>query len=272
MVLHRVAACDRSTEEHPMPPDAAPRTPDGGPSLPAPSPHLEELNRLRTEFTRFMLTYRFAVEEMTTKVGILREEFLHLHAYNPIEHVGSRLKTPESLIAKVARKGIEPSFEAIREAVTDIAGVRVTCSFTSDVYRVFDMLTGQADLTVRRVRDYVREPKPSGYRSLHAVVDVPVFLSSSVVAVPVELQLRTIAMDFWASLEHKIFYKYRGEAPPEVAHALREAADTAHRLDDLMEGLHERLHAPAAGQATDQVVVPTDDVLEHLRTIRARRT
>ncbi|WP_370634545.1 GTP pyrophosphokinase family protein [Actinotalea sp. Marseille-Q4924] len=254
-----------------MTPDAAPPADRGGLGFPPPSPHLEELNRLRTEFTRFMLTYRFAVEEMTTKIGILREEFLHLHAYNPIEHVGSRVKTPESLIAKVARKGIDPSFDAIRAEVTDIAGVRVTCSFTSDVYRVFDMLSGQADLTVRRVRDYVLEPKPSGYRSLHAVVEVPVFLSSSVVQVPVELQLRTIAMDFWATLEHKIFYKYRGDAPAEVAGALRQAAETAHRLDVLMEGLHDRLHRADARPATDEVVVPTDDVLEHLRMIRARR-
>ncbi|MCL3860978.1 GTP pyrophosphokinase family protein [Actinotalea sp. K2] len=218
-----------------------------------------------------MLQYRFGVDEVTTKIGILREEFRLLHDYNPIEHVSSRLKSPESIIGKVARKGCDPSFEAIRASITDIAGIRVTCSFASDVYRLFDMLTGQSDLTVLEVKDYIRSPKPNGYRSLHALLEVPVFLSDGVVPVIVEVQLRTIAMDFWASLEHKIFYKYQRSVPSDVLDGLAEAAETAHRLDDLMETLHHRVHnGDAVVDRPDNTLVPTDDVLERLRAIRTQ--
>lgn len=231
---------------------------------------LGDLSQLRTEFTRFMLQYQFGVDEVTTKIGILREEFRLLHDYNPIEHVSSRLKTPESIIGKVARKGCDPSFEAIRSTITDIAGVRVTCSFTSDVYRLFDQLTGQADLRVIEVKDYIKDPKPNGYRSLHALLEVPVFLSDKVVQVIVEVQFRTVAMDFWASLEHKIYYKYRRAAPAEVLEQLAEAADTAHRLDRLMEDLHQQVHAGSDAKVpgADHHLVPTDDVLSQLRAIR----
>ncbi|HEU0257514.1 MAG TPA: GTP pyrophosphokinase family protein, partial [Microbacteriaceae bacterium] len=154
-----------------------------------------------------MMPYKFGIDEVNTKIQILREEFNQLHSYNPIEHVSSRLKTPESLVEKVTRRGIEPSFEAMRETITDIAGVRVTCSFVSDVYRVFDLITGQNDLRLLVAKDYIATPKPNGYKSLHAIVEVPVFLSTGSVDVPVEVQFRTIAMDFWAALEHKIHYK-----------------------------------------------------------------
>ncbi|MFC4561586.1 GTP pyrophosphokinase family protein [Nocardiopsis mangrovi] len=244
----------------------------GGPLADLDPALLGDLTQLRTEFTRFMLQYRFGVDEVITKIGILREEFRLLHDYNPIEHVGSRLKSPESIIAKVARKGSDPSFEAIRESITDIAGVRLTCSFTSDVYRLFDMLTSQSDLTVIEVKDYIAHPKPNGYRSLHALVKVPVFLSDGAVQVTVELQFRTIAMDFWASLEHKIFYKYRREVPREVVDHLTEAAETANRLDSLMEDLHQRVHAGGIGvPGPDDHLVPTDAVLERFHAIRAHR-
>lgn len=230
----------------------------------------DELAALRTEFTRFMLQYKFGIDEVTTKISILQEEFALLHAYNPIEHVTSRLKAPESVISKVVRQGISPSFDAIRENVTDIAGIRVICSFTSDVYRVADMLGHQSDITVLRTKDYIAAPKANGYRSLHALVQVPVFLSQGPVPVTVEVQIRTIAMDFWASLEHKIFYKYRGEAPPDVATSLAEAAETAHRLDALMEQLHQRVHGEGARTPTPpSVLEPDDRLLERLRAIRA---
>ncbi len=230
---------------------------------------LGDLNQLRSEFTRFMLQYQFGIEEITTKISILREEFRLLHDYNPIEHVGSRVKSPESIISKVVRKGSPPSFEAIRESITDIAGIRVTCSFTSDVYRLFDMLTSQPDITVLSVKDYIQTPKPNGYRSLHALVEVPVFLSDSVANVVVELQFRTIAMDFWASLEHKIYYKFRSTPPEGVLEHLSEAAETAHRLDSLMENLHRQVHAadPTPGEAGNHLI-PTDEVLERLLHIR----
>lgn len=230
---------------------------------------LGDLNQLRREFTRFMLQYQFAVQEVTTKISILREEFRLLHDYNPIEHVGSRLKTPESLINKVTRKGCAPSFDAIRSEITDIAGVRVTCSFTSDVYRLFDMLTNQSDISVHTVKDYIATPKANGYRSLHALVEVPVFLSDSVEHVMLEIQFRTIAMDFWASTEHKIFYKYKSTPPPAVLAQLTEAAETAHRLDSMMEELHRQVHAVGTSPGVpDNYLVPTDAVLQRLIQIR----
>jgi putative GTP pyrophosphokinase len=216
-------------------------TMDGTPEL-LPETMPEEFRALREEFSRFMFSYKFGMEEVATKVSILQQEFQHLQRYNPIEHVTCRLKTPEGVLDKIARKNCAPRFDAIRAQITDIAGVRVTCSFTNDVYRVFDALTGQDDITVLTVKDYVRTPKPNGYRSLHAIVEVPVFLSTGTVTVPVEVQLRTVAMNFWASLEHKIYYKFRGAVPAEISQSLGEAAATAARLDNEMEKLHHDLH------------------------------
>jgi putative GTP pyrophosphokinase len=198
----------------------------------------EDAQQLRQDFTRFMMRYKFGIEEIVTKLTILRDEFAHLHNDNPIENVSSRLKNPESIIEKMARKGSEMTFESIEKTITDVAGVRVTCSFVSDVYRVFDLLTGQADVRVVDVRDYIETPKPNGYRSLHALIEVPVFLSDGPVSVLVEVQLRTIAMDFWASLEHKIHYKYRQDVPQSLLDGLKDAADTAGALDDTMQRLH----------------------------------
>jgi putative GTP pyrophosphokinase len=202
---------------------------------------LSEIYALRDDFSRFMMPYKFAIDEVMTKISILREEFAALHAENPIEHVNSRLKTTESVLEKVARKGIAPSYQAIRAAITDIAGIRVVCSFVSDVYRVFDALTAQSDVRVVAVKDYIANPKPNGYKSLHAIIEIPVFLSDGPVAVTVEVQLRTVAMDFWASLEHKIYYKYDREVPAEMLHGLREAADVAADLDSKMENLHREV-------------------------------
>ncbi|GAA1943276.1 GTP pyrophosphokinase family protein [Microbacterium deminutum] len=201
-----------------------------------------ELRSARDELQRFLLEYRFGMQEIETKIGILRDEFLHNHDYNPIEHVSSRVKSPDSLVDKVIRKGIDADFESIRTNILDIAGVRVTCSFIPDTYRLFDLLTAQDDITVRAVRDYVAEPKPNGYKSLHAIVEVPVFLSTGRVQVPVEVQFRTIAMDFWASLEHKIYYKYDRQVPARLLSELKGAADTAAELDAHMELLHRELH------------------------------
>ncbi|ABL79819.1 MULTISPECIES: GTP pyrophosphokinase family protein [unclassified Nocardioides] len=197
------------------------------------------------DLRRFMLEHRFGMDEIVTKLTILRDEFTHLRDYNPIESVSSRLKSPESLVEKMLRKGLvldeRPSFDQIRATVTDIAGVRVVCSFVSDVYRVFDMLVEQEDVSTVEVRDYIATPKPNGYRSLHALVEVPVFLSEGPVPVLVEVQFRTIAMDFWASLEHKIYYKYRREVPAELLERLHDAAETAYALDATMERLHEEV-------------------------------
>ena len=194
---------------------------------------------MERDFRRFMLEHKFGMEEVVTKLSILRDEFTHLHDYNPIEHISSRLKSPDSLVEKMRRKGTPQSFDAIRATITDVAGVRVTCSFISDVFRVFGLLAEQVDVRVLEVRDYIANPKPNGYRSLHALIEVPVFMSGGAVPVVVEVQFRTIAMDFWASLEHKIFYKYREEVPRDLLDGLAEAAETAFALDATMERLHQ---------------------------------
>lgn len=206
--------------------------------------NLEEFHALSGQLTRFLMEYKFGIDEVTTKISILQEEFAHLHDYNPIEHVLSRVKSPESIYSKMQRCGVSSDLDAIREQITDIAGVRVTCSFTSDVYRVFDLISGQSDLQVLQVEDYIAAPKPNGYRSLHALIEVPVHLSDRVVPVTVELQIRTVAMDFWASLEHKIYYKYRTQVPHELLRELKEAAETAASLDDQMERLHGAVQLP----------------------------
>ncbi|WP_019636577.1 GTP pyrophosphokinase [Paenibacillus fonticola] len=198
---------------------------------------LEQLKKMRNEITRFLLSYKFALDEMETKIEILKEEFESLHDYSPIEHTKTRLKSPESIMSKLYRKGGDFSFESIKETVKDIAGMRITCSFLSDIYRVSDMLQKQSDLKVLEVKDYIKEPKPNGYKSLHLLIEVPVFMSDRVESVCVEVQIRTIAMDFWASLEHKIFYKYNQSVPQRLLQELKEAADTADELDHQMERL-----------------------------------
>jgi putative GTP pyrophosphokinase len=236
---------------------------------------MEDLRRLREEFTRFLMKYKFGMDAVETKVSILRQEFTHLQDYNPIEHVTTRLKSPESILAKVERKGIDPSFDAIREGINDIAGVRIVCSFVSDVYRIWDALTRQTDLGVLDVRDYIASPKPNGYKSLHAIVEVPVFLSDGPVPVRVEVQIRTIAMDFWASLEHKIFYKYHRHVPAELLDDLCQAAKTASALDATMERLHDEvlgLAAPGEPSPREEArIVPDERAVRRLRDVQRRR-
>lgn len=194
------------------------------------------------EIGQFLLNYKFGLDEMLTKINILREELAFRGTGNPIEHVSSRLKSIESLRAKAERIGCPLELDAIAEQITDIAGVRIVCAFIADAYQVLDMLTTQPDVTVRVIKDYVARPKPNGYRSLHAIVEIPVFLSDDIRRVPIELQIRTVAMDFWASVEHKIYYKYDKDVPGELVAELAAAARVAHDLDQRMSELHRTVH------------------------------
>lgn len=196
---------------------------------------------VKTELTRFMLSYKFALEEMNTKINILMEEFQYIHQYNPIEHVKSRVKTPENILKKIYRKGYELSLPSIKENIRDIAGIRITCSFISDIYKISDMLQNQRDVTLIECKDYIKNPKPNGYKSLHLILQVPVFMSDREENVYVEIQIRTIAMDFWASLEHKIYYKYNKEVPEELLKELKEAADSVSYLDEKMENINHKI-------------------------------
>ncbi|MFY9177449.1 MAG: GTP pyrophosphokinase family protein [Caldicoprobacterales bacterium] len=202
---------------------------------------LEQIKRLKIEFTRFMMSYKFAIDEAKTKIDILNQEFNYIHEYNPIEHVKSRLKSPESILKKIYRKGYDLSLSSIKENIHDIAGIRIICSFVSDIYKISEMLAKQEDIQVIMCKDYIKNPKPNGYRSLHLVVKVPVFMSDRVENVSVEIQIRTIAMDFWASLEHKIYYKYDRDVPEELMRQLKEAADAAAELDRKMENIHKQV-------------------------------
>lgn len=201
----------------------------------------ERLKEARETFVRLRLHYQFGIEEILTKINILRQEFEATHAYSPIEHVRSRLKSPESLIDKVARTGCGPDEDAIRARVRDIAGIRITCSFLPDVYWIAQMLCQQPDVTLVEKRDYIAHPKPNGYQSLHLIVQVPVFLSDRTENIVVEIQIRTIAMDFWASVEHKLFYKYDRELPPHLVAVLDDAARVATELDQRMARLREEI-------------------------------
>ena len=188
-----------------------------------------------------MLIYNSALKEMGTKVEILNDEFQHVHQYNPIEYVKTRLKTPESIVKKLKRYGHEDSIQNMIEYCNDIAGIRIVCSFTSDIYRLADMIGKQNDITVISIKDYIKNPKPSGYKSYHMIVTIPIFLSDRMVDTKVEIQIRTIAMDFWASLEHKIYYKFEGHAPSYISHDLQECSKIVSELDEKMLMLNEAI-------------------------------
>ncbi len=188
-----------------------------------------------------MFLYNAALKEVETKLEILNDEFQHVHQYNPIEHIKTRIKTPESIVKKLKRYGYETSVENMVKYINDIAGVRLICSFTSDIYRLASMIGNQSDLKVLSIKDYIKSPKDSGYKSFHMLVSVPVFLSDSVVQTKVEIQIRTIAMDFWASLEHKIYYKFEGHAPAYISEDLKSCAEMVSQLDDRMLSLNEAI-------------------------------
>ncbi|WP_232821739.1 GTP pyrophosphokinase [Desertihabitans aurantiacus] len=234
---------------------------------------VERLGAQQKQFNDFMLGYKFAIDEVVTKIHILREDFNNTHDYNPIEHVNSRLKTPESILRKVHRKQHPVDVDSIRANILDIAGVRVTCCFLSDIYTVRDLVVSQNDLDVIDERDYISNPKPNGYQSLHLIMEVPVYRAREVSQVPVEIQIRTIAMDFWASLEHKIYYKYGGEVPAGLVSDLSQAAAAANSLDLKMEELHRQVRGGAepddTADARDRhpLAPPADLLAQYTRAV-----
>lgn len=193
------------------------------------------------KWMELLLIHQFGVEELITKLNILNDEFKHYNAYNPIEHISSRLKKPKSIVKKLERLNIEPTVENAKEHLHDIGGIRITCSFVSDIYELTRIILSQKDVKVIEVKDYIDKPKPNGYRSLHLIVSVPVFLSNRDLDVETEIQIRTVAMDFWASLEHKIYYKYSGETPPLIRDDLTDCANIIANLDERMLSLHREI-------------------------------
>lgn len=189
------------------------------------------------------LIYHAALRQVQTKMEILNEEFQHVHQYNPIEHIKARIKSPESIVKKLKRNGYESTIDNMVQHINDIAGIRIICSFTSDIYRIVDMISEQKDIKVIGVKDYITYPKASGYKSYHMIVTVPVYLSDRIVDTKVEIQIRTVAMDFWASLEHKIHYKFEGDAPEHIKNELVECAKLVADLDARMLSLNDEILA-----------------------------
>lgn len=193
------------------------------------------------QWTTIMFLYNSALKAINTKIEIMNNEFVHIYHYNPIEHIKSRLKSPDSIVKKLKRHGREVSIANMIEYLSDIAGIRIICSFTSDIYLIADMISRQADITVLNIKDYIKNPKPNGYKSYHMVVTIPIYLSEGPVETKVEIQIRTIAMDFWASLEHKIHYKFEGNAPEHIREQLVECAQMVAALDARMMSLNEEI-------------------------------
>ncbi|WP_186440239.1 GTP pyrophosphokinase, partial [Bacillus paralicheniformis] len=190
-----------------------------------PEAQIEDLRNLMEDWKNELLVYKFALDQMDTKFSIISQEYNLIHGHNPIEHTKSRVKSFESLINKLVRKGCDITTKAAKEHINDIAGLRIVCSFLSDIYNMVEVLKEHEDIKILKMKDYIKNPKPNGYRSLHLIVEVPVYLTNRVEHAKVEIQIRTIAMDFWASLEHKIYYKLNNEVPNQLTDELKEAAD-----------------------------------------------
>lgn len=200
-----------------------------------------EFQKMVNDFFAIQCRYSAAMREVHTKLEILDDEFQARHKRNPIHHMQSRMKSIQSMMEKLQRKQFAVSMDSAVENLHDIAGIRVICSYVQDVYTVASLLTSQDDVKLIEVRDYIKQPKANGYRSLHLIVEVPVFLQEGRITVPVEVQLRTIAMDFWASLEHSMRYKADAVIPEDISQELQEVGADIAVLDQRMQALHDRI-------------------------------
>lgn len=194
-----------------------------------------------TVYIQEMQLYRAALKEIQTKLEILDSEFEVKYDYNPIHHIESRLKTPSSIAEKLTKKGLPITIEAMREELNDIAGIRVICNYIDDARRIAEMLIAQDDIMLIRKKDYIQYPKENGYRSLHLVLSIPIFLSGGRQNVRVEVQIRTIAMDLWASLEHHLHYKNSEEIPADLMEKLKRCAGTLEQIDDEMQQIYREI-------------------------------
>jgi len=210
------------------------------------------------QYRELMQLYDAAVREVRTKVEILDGEFRVRYSRNPIHHIDTRLKSPASIVEKLSRKGLPQTLEAIEQNLTDIAGVRIVCNYVEDIYHIADLLLRQRDVELVRRRDYIQEPKESGYRSLHLVIRIPVFLSSHTELVPVEVQIRTIAMDFWATLEHQLRYKSDLETTQKLRRRLQRCAEQSAQLDQEMQSIYREIHGSACDYIEKSACVDAD--------------
>ena len=201
----------------------------------------QALRDIAKDYVIMKCRYQSALREVRTKLEILDDEFQMRHSRNPIHHMESRIKSPQSIAQKLKRKGLPITPQAAMDNLNDIAGIRVVCAYLNDTYAIGELLTGQDDIRLVQTRDYIASPKPNGYRSLHIVVDVPVYMIDGKLFIPVEIQIRTVAMDFWATLEHGIRYKATADVPQKIVDQLRECADVITETDYKMQEIFKVL-------------------------------
>ncbi|MFC3750160.1 GTP pyrophosphokinase family protein [Paenibacillus sp. GCM10012306] len=201
----------------------------------------EDFARQIEEFRALPALYRHALNELQNKIDIIKTEWQVRDGFSPIEHVKSRIKEPKSIIQKMERKGYDLCLENMENYIHDIAGMRIVCAFVKDIYRLVDHLTVREDMRVLEIKDYIAHPKPNGYQSLHVIIAIPLILLEGTRWVKVEIQLRTLAMDFWASMEHILYYKFDKQLPAHVADELKEAARAADELDQKMLRLRREI-------------------------------
>ncbi len=201
----------------------------------------EDIQKQFHDFEQLMMMYNCAIKEVLTKFEVLNDDMSLQRKRNPIEMIKSRVKRPESIAAKMRKRGLDISITSMMDNIHDVAGVRVICSFVDDIYEIADMLSSQDDITVIEVKDYIKNPKKNGYRSYHMIVEIPVFFSSKKQNVKVEIQLRTIAMDFWASLEHKMKYKKDAQGMDFVESELKKCADSIAENDIRMQEINRMI-------------------------------
>lgn len=202
---------------------------------------IEMIRGRSKEYITLMTYYRCAIMEIETKLNVLNEEYSLQHDRNPINSIKSRLKSPQSIIDKMAKRALPMSISSLEENINDIAGLRVICSFPEDVYVICDALLSQDDVTLIEIKDYIKNPKPNGYRSLHIIMSIPIFLAKEKRMMKVEVQLRTIAMDCWASLEHQLRYKKEISQCAEIEEELKKCAQISKELDTRMDNLRKRI-------------------------------
>lgn len=193
------------------------------------------------EFDKMMMMYSCAIKEVATKLQVLNDELSITSKRNPIEFIKTRIKKPDSIATKLKKKGLPLSIETVRNHLNDVAGVRVICAFIDDIYKIADMLIAQDDVHLIKTKDYIKSPKMNGYRSYHLIVEVPVFFSDHKEQMRVEVQIRTIAMDFWASLEHQVKYKKDIKDAENIAYELRACADVINRTDFHMQAIRDSI-------------------------------
>ena len=215
------------------------------------------MEELRREYTKIVGVYEAAIREINARLQTLDAEFSIKHQHNPIHHIETRVKSLNSIVKKLHDTGIPISMDNAKKNLHDIAGIRVVCCYVDDIYRIADLLLAQDDISLILEKNYIKKPKPNGYRSLHIVVDVPVYMSQGKLFIPVEIQIRTVAMDFWATLEHGIRYKATDEVPQGIVDQLRNCADVITETDYKMQEIFKALQ-----KVHDKADIPAESIVE----------